>query len=339
MWGESEPWVRWAALTKSTRDEKLRPHLSVRNTSSYIDVQTVHAWIRECQENHADSCTGPAHDDVNDLTVIDCETRQLQKLPESAHYIALSYCWGSSEAHVECGIVPANAPPLIEDCILFLRLLGFRYLWIDRYCIPQDDSWERHRQILQMGKIYSQSLFTIVAAAGRDPGYGLPGVGPPRAPSGSFSIGDLTLFPWNNLRSYQILEDLRDSKWSARGWTYQEALLSRRRLVFTDHGLYFECKGLCTFEDHPIDPPYNFPPKEHEIFFCGGRLPPRSVFPRSKLRSETYAKRCIREYVSRQFSREGDILDALQGILETFRDLPTPMRHLCGIPVICPNVT
>jgi hypothetical protein len=37
-------------------------------------------------------------------------------------------------------------------------------------------------------------------------------------------------------------------EWSSRGWTYQEGVLSNRKLVFTDHQVYWECRGMATQE-------------------------------------------------------------------------------------------
>ncbi|KAK4031316.1 hypothetical protein C8A01DRAFT_42220, partial [Parachaetomium inaequale] len=55
--------------------------------------------------------------------------------------------------------------------------LGLKYLWVDRYCIPQNDPVARKAQIQQMGEIYSRSALTIIAAAGSSPEHGLPGEG------------------------------------------------------------------------------------------------------------------------------------------------------------------
>ncbi|KAL2130252.1 hypothetical protein VTI74DRAFT_6710 [Chaetomium olivicolor] len=41
---------------------------------------------------------------------------------------------------------------------------------------------------------------------------------------------------------------IRHSVWATRGWTYQEGVLSTRRLVFTPHQLYWECNGMAIHE-------------------------------------------------------------------------------------------
>lgn len=87
--------------------------------------------------------------------------------------------------------------------------------------------------------IYSGAQVTIIAGAGEDDDFGLFGVSRhlPRTPQRSVMVRDGRLV--------SIMEHpydaLRGSKWATRGWTYQEALFSKRRLVFTKDQVYFEC--------------------------------------------------------------------------------------------------
>jgi hypothetical protein len=82
-----------------------------------------------------------------------------------------------------------------------------------------------------------QAQLTIVAAAGKNPHYGLPGVGSrPRSLLRHMNIG--------NVKLVQILRpglDFPKSPWWGRAWTYQEGVLSRRKLVFTDHQVFYVC--------------------------------------------------------------------------------------------------
>ena len=64
-----------------------------------------------------------------------------------------------------------STPKVIKDAFLVTKKLGYRYLWVDRYCIVQDDAQEKHQQIKNMGSIYENARVTIVAAAGSDPTY------------------------------------------------------------------------------------------------------------------------------------------------------------------------
>jgi len=45
-----------------------------------------------------------------------------------------------------------------------------------RYCIQEDDALDKHVQIRNMDTIYANAFWTIVAAAGDNSDYGLPGV-------------------------------------------------------------------------------------------------------------------------------------------------------------------
>ena len=117
-----------------------------------------------------------------------------------------------------------SAPPVIEDAILVVKGLGFQYLWIDRYCIAQDSENEKHSQIQNMNMIYGHAEVTIIAAAGENPSYGLPGVNQRRRTSQSYA----------KVRGYTLVSTLsppqrevESSRRATRAWTYQEEVLSR----------------------------------------------------------------------------------------------------------------
>jgi hypothetical protein len=137
-------------------------------------------------------------------------------------------------------------PPTIEDAITVVECLGLNYLWIDRYCINQQNDEEKLVQLPKMNQIYEASEVTIVAAAGSDPSYGLPGVSTRKRKSRQISgkVGNYELRSTLN----DPCEAMETSVWNMRGWTYQEALLSRRCLVFTENQIYFECLGMHCFE-------------------------------------------------------------------------------------------
>ena len=40
------------------------------------------------------------------------------------------------------------------------------------------------------------------------------------------------------------VNEVETSKWNTRGWAYQEGLLARRRLVFTESQVYFQCTAM-----------------------------------------------------------------------------------------------
>lgn len=73
--------------------------------------------------------------------------------------------------------MPDHIPKTIGDAISVTLELGYRYLWVDEYCINQSDHNHRNDQIMKMDRIYHGADLTIVAAAGDNKRYGLPGVG------------------------------------------------------------------------------------------------------------------------------------------------------------------
>lgn len=181
------------------------------------------------------------------LRVIDCRTRRIVKAPPQCKYVALSYVWGllkqeqqtssNSTDAFPCAL-PENLPRLIEDALMVVRQLDFRNLWIDKYCICQNDQDDLHNQIRNMDIIFSLAQVTIVAAAGIDPTFGLPGIrDTPRIPQPVVMAGGCALL--SILTNPRIV--VQASKWMSRGWTYREAVFARRRLVFTEEQVHFEC--------------------------------------------------------------------------------------------------
>jgi hypothetical protein len=95
-------------------------------------------------------------------------------------------------------------------------------------------------QIQRMNRIYCNAQTCIVAAAGDDSHYGLPGVGHrSRKPQEKVSLGGLTL-----VQQCASGVAVAKSKWSSRAWTGQEGCLSTRCLVFTDEEVIFRCRAM-----------------------------------------------------------------------------------------------
>ncbi|KAF3759936.1 heterokaryon incompatibility, partial [Cryphonectria parasitica EP155] len=156
-------------------------------------------------------------------------------------YICLSYVWGGMEefqleegehgipSYYEKAGSLEGAPATIEDAMAVCRILDKKYLWVDRLCIPQDGSQkskkDREAQIGQMGRIYNHAFVTLAAVEGADPRHGLHGVST-----------RLQLKP----APYKGVYLVARSKWATRAWTLQEAVLSRRLMLFTAHDVVLE---------------------------------------------------------------------------------------------------
>jgi hypothetical protein len=177
---------------------------------------------------HTKVCSIKTSQPVPCLKLIDCVTRTIV-LALNHPYVALSsYVWGQSSAtHEYVEILPKDLPHTIEDSITVTKKLGFRYLWIDRYCINQERKEEVSEQVQKMNLIYQNAEVTIIASAREDPTYGLPGVGhrkrDPRTSTAYTKIGNHFLIS-AGLDPHRLIAS---SKWRTRAWTYQELMVPK----------------------------------------------------------------------------------------------------------------
>ncbi|KAF2136905.1 uncharacterized protein K452DRAFT_341906 [Aplosporella prunicola CBS 121167] len=166
------------------------------------------------------------------------------KLQKLCNYAALSYVWGDTTSRIArkntlkaleeaSSLTYYDIPDTVSDAITACKELGQDYLWVDRLCIAQDDtdSLSNREQINAMGYIYNEASFTIIDVDGTCANHGLTGVGRPRA----FTQDRFTLLDVELVQALPHLNGiLKQSAWMSRGWTYQEHLLSKRRLYFTE---------------------------------------------------------------------------------------------------------
>ena len=130
-------------------------------------------------------------------------------------------------------------PAVVQDAIVATRNLDERYLWVDLVCIDQNDPQDVQKQIERMDLIYRLADLTLIAVTAKDANSRLPGVQEPRKSQ------DHQLRAHGS-RVYCRRRDLptgsRISFWDTRGWTYQEEVLSRRRLYFHEAEVDFVCR-------------------------------------------------------------------------------------------------
>ncbi|KAH8707084.1 heterokaryon incompatibility protein-domain-containing protein, partial [Phaeosphaeriaceae sp. PMI808] len=235
-------------------------------------------------------------------------------------YFALSYVWGVPKPNTETHgaispystqLLRAELPQVIQDAIQVvknLREVGQRYLWVDKFCIDQNNLKDKHHQIKSMDAVYENAVATIVAASGDGADCGLPGVGPvPRSPQPTACTNGKRLV--STLPHVSIA--LKDTIWMSRGWTYQEAMLSRRCIVFTDLQVYFICRKSTQCEAM----------NKHDSLRAPGDELPSALFeprvlsgPRIKGVLELFSDH-VSQYTKRRLTQETDALDAFKGIL------------------------
>ncbi|KAE8406891.1 heterokaryon incompatibility protein-domain-containing protein [Aspergillus pseudonomiae] len=219
-----------------------------------VNWEHVSSWLRGCDLHRECSsqrqlCTQPTG-----LRVIDVERGCIVDAPPDCFYAALSYVWGVrtgseqfeataanlSELEQEGYLLKQGLPATLYDAIVACRKLHIPYLWIDRLCILQgkESSHEAEIQINALGDIYRRSVVTLVAMAGEDACYGLPGVSSKQRDT-AISVCTQGIFMIQMHPDYAL--NLRNSKWSTRSWTFQEAVLSSRLILFSDSNVFFEC--------------------------------------------------------------------------------------------------
>ncbi|PSN69620.1 HET-domain-containing protein [Corynespora cassiicola Philippines] len=321
-----EPWVYGIILPCRASSESSLPVARARILDqASINYGIPRYWIDRCDYYHGTNCVEKSSS-LDVLFVIDCYERRLVKAAEGYMYVALSYVWGTDATNTTPGFEPDSLPTLITDSMAVTLGLGYRYLWVDRYCIPQTNDHVRHEQIRNMDKIYAHAQVTIIAACSLDASVGLTRVSiPAKSLQTSARIGS-NMFARVRMNAKK---DVQGSKWNSRGWTYQEGLLSTRRLVFTTETIYFQCGGGFYFgacHTEMVDVPFE----------CGSTLSldPRSlIFPGSS--SETHRIwELIEEYSQKTLSFESDKLDAFAGILNKYENHPNRVfNHIWGVPI------
>jgi len=310
---------------------------SGRRVSRRVPFDLVRGWIQHCNKVHRRRGNCHVVDQtvkLRQLKVIDCESREIIDMPRnSTPYLALSYVWGTTSQEPPVNsTVPVACPLVIEHAIEVTRKLGYRYLWIDRYCINDQDPADKQHQIAHMDVIYSGADLTLINAAGGGASDGLPGIGSSlRLRQPGLRIGQHTLV--------SSLPDLADviscSKWASRGWTFQEGLCSSRRLIFTPFQVYFQCQETLSFESINLPLDIQLRPMNISVVQL-----PSLVFPCSASGTHCgpgcFAKR-VNEYNKRSLTHESDTLNAILGVLRCFEKgdprHSAPIYHCNGIPL------
>lgn len=182
------------------------------------------SWLQECISSHKARC-GKSVTKAASMRLIDCSTMTIVEADDSSRWFALSYVWGdrlqttipAANAHLTVGAqLPSTIPRTVEDAITVTQRLGYRYLWVDEFCIDQQNKHNQHIQIGQMDEVYRGADLTIVAAAGEDKNRGLPGVNrTQRRRLNVVRLKDVTLIA---KFSYAAPSHVWDARWFTRAW-------------------------------------------------------------------------------------------------------------------------
>lgn len=317
--------------------------------SPHIDLATARGWLGYCEQNHVILCSSKPKP-VAGLRLIHCRSLEVVSAIEDAQYVALSYVWGPSNGETGHSassdyttpgnhLQPSNLPSTIVDAIQVTLEMGFEYLWVDRYCIDQTSN-AKFEQINQMDSIYRRAELTIIAAAGDGPSYGLPGISRTRKRQPHYEMGNIELLA--TARHPHVA--IQESTWFKRAWTFQEAVLSRRRLVFTDDQAYFECSAMNCHESLQSDLDklhVKDKSKFREMLQAGlfgreegqkyGRFDGTAV--KRPAHNFIRYQGMVQQYTDKQLTYETDSFNAFVGIARNAEQFRPAIRQIWGVPV------
>lgn len=250
-----------------------------RHTWGRSHVDAITAWHRDCKANHAECGQTLSRTQSFDVDDVDLPTRCVELLCDDTptgplprgfllretagsrgRYVALSHRWGedtfatrTTRGNYASRLTePQWATQLFLEAALHARSLGVRYLWIDSWCIVQDEEVDWARESVRMADYYQQAWLTISATKLSSHG-GLVGAVPPE------SMPTLTRLPYRDKdgvqRDYFYAQCVGEDKLARdyvrhvsrspllrRGWVYQEWMLSRRLLAFSESGVFMQCQ-------------------------------------------------------------------------------------------------
>lgn len=289
------------------------------------DFDLLRYWVSCCETHHRAACGKTNWRRPAMFRLIDCTTMKVVNAPPDCRYSALSYVCGPAASNASSVIdddcVPTNLQRTIGDAIKVTKELSLQYIWIDKYCIYQNDESKRHVQIRQMDLVYKSAYITIIAAGGSDPHFGLPGVSEtPRSPQPYAMVGNHLMV--STMSDPETL--IETSPYMTRGWTYQESLFSPRRIVFTEQQVYFECQATSFCETYAST--------------ATTMSTVANVFNsvEDSRRYPWYLLERLAVYSTRKLSFETDILIAFLGVLHDYEDGEHPIYHHWGTPILPP---
>ena len=186
-------------------------------------------------------------------------------------YVALSHCWGNSQPCVTAHATPEDAdstlehrkrgipwstlPKTFQDAILLTSLLGINFIWIDSLCIIQNDEEDWAIESAKMADIYEYASLTLSATVSAGDSYGCFPASFSTSRSLLVSLPDdvgtceiavrKPITHWNTIGQSELHARF---PLMSRGWAFQERLLSRRVLHFSEAELVWECRELSTCE-------------------------------------------------------------------------------------------
>jgi hypothetical protein len=315
---------------------------------SVENLRLARRWLSECQHNHK-SClncldiapptrlvdVGPADGSQDPRLLLTAEYLNRDQAAQPGlllPYLTLSHCWGQTPADAPWKTtqatlatfttsIPIEAlPKTLHDAIKITRSLGERYIWIDSLCIVQDSPDDWAKESATMGRVYSNSLCTIISSSdGADGGCFsernvleiTPAALTLKTKDGT-QTNKLVILPRPPTREVLVAA----SPTKSRAWCLQEAALSPRIIRFTKYQTLWQC-----FESYASElagDDFHDAPRERQEAAIYAMVDAHHVQIgwTNKLTAYNYWYSLVEDYSSRKLTYEEDKLPALSGMAE-----------------------
>ncbi|KAK0722998.1 heterokaryon incompatibility protein-domain-containing protein [Lasiosphaeria miniovina] len=245
-------------------------------------IHLLEEWIRHCDGHHQclDYGESPTFLPTRLLDIgqsgsqrcrLICDTTPLVKA--NTRYLALSHRWGTPPKHGECdpmrgkidrtfqrnidrlvlGIPDSDLPPKYQDAVAVSRSLRIRYIWIDSLCIiqhdkndPLDEDQGRDfvKEAEKMEQVFRSAYVTLAASCASSPAEHFLKPRPTRLSATLRTAENACYFASEAIDDFY--HDVEQGHLMTRGWVFQERVLSRRTIFFTQKQTYWECgEGIC----------------------------------------------------------------------------------------------
>jgi hypothetical protein len=246
----------WGLLLVNQNSVPDHPGIGRVLDPDWCDLDTVKEWKKSCLLTHGSKCENPAKISATQPAwLIDIDENCIRPGNECGPYVALSYRWGENpnirvEPDILASLQQPNSlndksiskklPNILRHAMHLTSVIGERFLWVDALCIIHGHADTRH-QLNLMGAIYANAMITIIAADGdsNDGLLGLNGISAPR-------MLEHKVIPFANekiiVRNTQTFSMVGNTPYYERGWTYQEFMLSKRRILFNQKEVHWQCQ-------------------------------------------------------------------------------------------------
>lgn len=313
------------------------PNQQITETPNLAFAST---WIDECAQTHKDCA--PLERKALPTRVIEVgiegvsEPRLLETGNLLGVYTALSHCWGDHVRRDQLTTthnkgrrlraLPFQAmAPTFKDAIIATRSLGYRYLWIDVFCIVQDDDQDWARECGLMAPVFANAAVVLAASYASSSDVGFLHARSRSMPSAIFGgfwerfpNGDIQVGPHTLGVEMQAVGRFKDPSWvrighdalSRRAWAYQEKALCTRILNFHREQLVFECRHGRRYERRPT-----YFRKRNPF------LSENVLLPLAEYSGPSNWRKAVKNVTSRFITYGNDVLPALAGIASRYQNL------------------